>query len=96
MAGDAAPSQLSGAFLTPSGGEAWVPGMRFFGQPIWEGDLRKGGFGSFPIVTSAMTFVLNTRSPAEATEMLHPGVADLSDGTDQFLRCLQPRVEFKA
>ncbi len=96
MSGDSVPTQLAGAFLLPNGSEAWVPGMRLLGVPIWEGDLRKGGFGPNPIATSSITFVLDTRRPDDTIEMPLPAVADLDHTSEEFLRCFKPRVEFKA
>lgn len=94
--GDAVPTQLAGLFLNPAGTEGWIPGMRVPGLPVWEGNYQSIGISGTPAMATGMMFLMDTRDPIEAREMLLPGVADLPDAKDSYLRCIQQRVEFKA
>lgn len=98
LSSEGVPTQLAGLFLTPSGTEGWIPGLRIAGVvPIWEGDVAKVGLG--PIqgrFAPAFTFLLNTRDAPMTRETYHPGVIDFPDSPATLLRCLRPRMQIEA
>lgn len=98
LSAEGVPTQLAGLFLTPSGTEGWIPGLRVGGAiPIWEGDVQKVGLG--PIqgrFAPGFTFFLNTRDARGASAMLHPGAIDLPDSPASLLRCLRPSLQIEA
>ena len=98
LSAEGVPTQLAGLFLTPSGSEGWIPGLRVGGAiPIWEGDVAKAGLGAVQgRFAPGFTFILNTRDAANSSEMANPGDIDLPDAPASLLSCLKPRLQIEA
>jgi len=98
LSAEGVPTQLAGLFLTPSGTEGWIPGLRVGGAiPIWEGDVAKVGLGAIQgRFAPSFTFILNTRDASAVHEAYHPGVIDFPDTPATQLRCLRPRLQIEA
>ncbi|HEX9104449.1 MAG TPA: YncE family protein, partial [Polyangia bacterium] len=86
---EATPTQLAGVFLTPGGGEAWVPALRVAGFPILEGDVSPLGFmfATLGANSPMMLFPLDTRQPRDAGFRRVGSVIDFTDRDESFLRC---------
>ena len=65
---EASPTQLAGVFLSPGGGEGWVPALRVAGFPILEGNVVRARlqFATLGANSPMMLFPLDTRAPALA------------------------------
>lgn len=87
---EAVPTQLAGVFLAPGGGEAWVPGVRVAGFPIFEGDTSALGFQFLSVGANspAMLFPLDTRDARAPAFRKVPAVVDITDRTEDFLQCV--------
>lgn len=87
---EAVPTQLAGVFPTPGGGEAWVPGVRVAGFPIFEGDTSALGFEFLAVGANspAMLFPLDTRTPRAPAFRKVPAIVDITDRSEDFLACV--------
>lgn len=86
---EASPTQLSGMFLEPGGSEAFAPGLRVAGFPIFEGDVTKLGFQFLALGANspAMLFPFDTRDPKRTHARRAPTMIDVTDRSEDFLRC---------
>jgi YVTN family beta-propeller protein len=86
---EASPTQLSGLFLEPGGSEGFAPGLRVAGFPIFEGDVTKLGFEFLALGANspAMLFPFDTREPKKARPRRSPAMIDVTDRSEDFLRC---------
>ena len=86
---EASPTQLAGVFLSPGGGEGWVPALRVAGFPILEGDVSALGFQFATLGANSpmMLFPLDTRAPRAAAFRRASSVIDITDRDASFLAC---------
>ena len=86
---EASPTQLSGVFLPPGGGEGWVPALRVAGFPILEGNVAALGFQFATLGANSpmMLFPLDTRDPQAAAFRRAASVIDITDRDEPFLDC---------
>ncbi len=86
---EASPTQLAGVFLSPGGGEGWVPALRVAGFPILEGNVSALGFmfATLGANSPMMLFPLDTRAPRSPAFRRVSSVIDLTDRDESFLRC---------
>ena len=92
------PTQLAGAFLNPSGTQAWVPGARVGPAPIWERGPKAQMLSPFVSprpgeILAPFWYLLDTRQPAESKTMMLAGVLDPPDARLSFLKCAQFEFE---
>jgi DNA-binding beta-propeller fold protein YncE len=86
---EACPTQLAGVFLSPSGSDGWVPGVRVAGFPIFEGSTSALGFQFLAkgANSPAMLFPLDARDPRAPAFRRVATVADITDRDEPFLAC---------
>lgn len=92
------PTQLAGAFLNPSGTQAWVPGARVGPAPIWERGPKAQMLSPFVSprpgeILAPFWYLLDTRQPAQSKTMPLAGVLDPPDARLDFLKCAQFEFE---
>jgi hypothetical protein len=86
---EAVPTQLAGVFLVPGGGEAWVPGLRTAGFPVFEGNVANVGIAALikGANSPSMIFPLDTRDPQHAGFRRVSSLIDFTDRDESFLQC---------
>ena len=92
------PTQLAGVFMAPGGSDAWVPGLRVGGFPIFEGDVKKIGFDFIALGSNspAALFPLDTRAPGKARVRRLMEVIDVLDREEPYLACIPFMAELEA
>lgn len=92
------PTALAGVFMSPGGSDAWVPGLRVGGFPIFEGDVKKIGFDFIALGANspAALFPLDTRAPDKARVRRLMEVIDVLDREEAYLGCIPFMAELEA
>ncbi len=87
---EASPTQFAGVFLAPGGAEAWAPGLRVAGFPMFEGDVSTLGFQFLALGANspAMFFPFDTRNARETIIRKASSSIDVPDRIEEFLRCV--------
>lgn len=91
---------LAGAFLSPGGATAWVPGMRVSPGPVMElgpdhadlGTFTSGPIGRF---APAFLFMLDAHLGPQVEAMRSSGVLDIPEVDLDFVRCIDAQTDIE-